>query len=161
MKLKMSACIDASKEDVWKVLSDIPNVNLWVEPILSARCESEIERGIGTVRVCELKGNMIVKERWTAWDEGVSFTYQADEVAFFKSAKNKWSIKTENNKTLVLTESEVVLKGGIFGKILEPLMYIVSKKMGSDSLAALKHLVETGTPFEGRYSKLPRVSVVC
>jgi len=134
---------------------------MWVDPILSARCESESEKGVGTVRVCELRGNMIVTERWTAWDEGISFTYQADEVAFFKSAINKWSIRTENNKTLVVTESEVVLKGGVFGKIFEPLMYFFSKKMGSDSLAALKYLVETGTPFEGSSSKLPRVSVVC
>ena len=161
MKLKMTACIDASNEKVWQVLSDISNVNLWVDPILSARCESENISGVGTVRICELKGNMTVIERWTEWNEGVSFTYVADEVALIKSARNTWTVIPEENMTLVITESEVVLKGGIFGKLLEPLMYLVSKKMGSNSLSSLRYLVETGSPFIGNSSKLPRVSVVC
>jgi len=161
MKLKMSACIDAPKEDVWRILSDVSNVNLWVDPILSANCETDIERGVGTVRVCKLKGNMTVRERWTAWNEGHSFSYQTDEIYFFKSAKNKWSVISENGKTLVTTESEVVLKGGLIGKIFEPLMYLVSKKMGADSLAALKYLVENGSPYKGSFSKLPRVPSVC
>jgi len=161
MKLLMTACIEAPKEDVWNILSDVSNVDLWVEPIVSASCEGDIERGVGAVRICKLKGNMIVKERWISWDEGYSFSYQADETFLFKSAKNRWTVKPENGKTLVTTESEVVLKGGIFGKILEPLMYILSRKMGAESLAALKYFVENGTPYEGRFSKLPRVPVVC
>ena len=70
-------------------------------------------------------------------------------------------MKAENGKTLLTTESEVVLKGGIFGKILEPLMLLISKKMSSDALSALKYLVENGKPYEGNHSSLPRVSSVC
>ena len=160
MKLRMSACINATKDKVWNTLSDISNVDLWVGPILTAHCENDV-RGVGAVRVCNLKGNMTVKERWTAWSESDSFSYQADETAYFKSAKNTWSVISENGKTLVITESEVVLRGGVIGKICEPLMYIISKKMGADSLAALKYLVENGTPYKGSFSKLPRVSNVC
>jgi len=123
----MTACIETPKEYVWKILPDVSNVDLWVYPILSANCEGEIERGVETVRICKLKGNIIVKERWISWDEGDSFSYQADETSFFKSAKNKWSVKSENGKILVTTESEIVLKGGIFGKIFEPLMYVFQK----------------------------------
>lgn len=161
MKLIMSACIEAKKGQVWKVLSDIANVNLWVDPIVSACFEGNMKRGIGTVRICKLKGNMTVKEKWVEWDEGSSFTYHADEMSIIKSAKNKWTVKSEKGKTLIITESVVILKGGILGKLLEPLMYLVSKKMGADSLAALKYLVETGKPFEKNFSKLPRVSSVC
>jgi len=157
----MSACIDAKKGQVWKILSDISNVNLWVEPIISANCEGDIKRGIGTVRVCTLKGNVTIKEKWIEWDEGNSFTYHAEETSFFKSAINKWTVKPEKGKTLIITESMVVLKGGVFGKILDPLMYLASKKMGADSFAALKYLVETGKPFEKSFSKLPRASILC
>jgi len=157
----MSACIEASTDQVWNVLSDISNVNLWVDPIISATCESDIKRGVGAIRVCELKGNMTIKEKWVKWDEGNSFTYQADETSFFKSATNKWTLKLDKGKTLITTESDVVLKGGVFGKILEPPMYLVSKKMGADSLAALKYLVETGKPFNKKFSKLPRVAISC
>ena len=157
----MSACIEANKEQVWKVLSDISNVNLWVAPIISANCEGDIERGIGAVRICKLKGNMTIKEKWVEWDEGNSFTYYAEEIALIKSANNKWTVKSDKGKTLIITESNVILKGGILGKILESLMYLVSKKMGAESLAALKYLVETGKPFESNFSKLPRVPIVC
>lgn len=161
MKLRMTACIDAEKSQVWKVLSDIINVNLWVEPITSVRCEGNIKYGVGAIRICNLKGNMTIREEWVQWDEGHSFTYHADETSFLKSAKNKWTVKSEDQKTIITTESEVVLRCGIIGKIFEPLMYLISRKMGAESLAALKHLVETGKPFERSFFKLPRVPNIC
>ncbi len=161
MKLVMSACIEAQKDQVWNILADITNVHLWVDPIISASCEGGVKNGIGTIRTCHLKGNMVVKEKWVQWNEGDSFTYHAESMSIIKSAINKWTVKSSNGKTLVITESEVVLKGGIFGKILEPAMYLISKKMGADSLAALKYLVETGKPFEKKFSKLPRVPTAC
>jgi len=62
---------------------------------------------------------------------------------------------------LLTTESEVLLKGGILGKLLEPVMLILSKKMGSDSLSAFKYLVEQGKPYDGKHSSLPRVTSFC
>ncbi|NOX91377.1 MAG: SRPBCC family protein [Gammaproteobacteria bacterium] len=161
MKMKMSACIEAPKEKVWQILSDVSNVDLWVDPIISAHCETDKKRGVGMIRVCQLKGNMTVREKWVKWDEGNSYTYQAFGAPLIKSARNTWSIESVNGKTLLVTESEVVLKAGIFGRLLEPLIYLVTKKMGADSLAAFKYLVEVGRPYEGKFSGLPRVPVVC
>lgn len=161
MKLKMSACIEAPKEKVWQVLSDISNVGSWVDPILSAHCENDKRSGVGAIRVCHLKGNMTIKEKWVEWDEGKSYTYQGYGAPFLKSAKNKWSIKPYKGKTLVTTESEVELKGGIFGKLLEPLLFFFTKKMGANALAAFKYLVETGEPYEGKHSTLHRVPTAC
>lgn len=161
MKLKIAGCIEAPKEKVWKVLSDVSNIDLWVEPIESAYCESSESRGVGTIRVCNLKGNMKVREKWIKWDEGNSFTYEADETFLFESAKNTWSVESIDGKTLLTTESEVKLKGGIMGRLFEPLMYLASKKMGANSLAALKYLVEAGRPYKGKASRLPRASVLC
>jgi hypothetical protein len=76
-------------------------------------------------------------------------------------AENKWSVKADNDKTLVITESRVILKGSVFRKIFESFIYLVSKIMGTESLAALKYLVETGKPFERKFSKLPRVPIEC
>jgi len=60
MKLKLTACIDAPKEKIWKILSDISSIPLWVEPINSAYCEGDKEKGVGAIRVCHLKGNIVV-----------------------------------------------------------------------------------------------------
>ncbi|VAW76000.1 hypothetical protein MNBD_GAMMA12-2667 [hydrothermal vent metagenome] len=161
MKLKMTACIEAPKEKVWNVLSDIENVHLWIDPIISAHCEYNNQSKVGTIRTCNLKGNMRVQEKWIEWNEGDSFTYQAFGAPLIKSAKNTWSVKSVNGNTLLTTESVIELKGGILGKLLNPLMLFVSKKMGGDSLAAIKYLIETGHPYEKKFSKLPRVPISC
>ncbi|VAW57174.1 hypothetical protein MNBD_GAMMA07-394 [hydrothermal vent metagenome] len=161
MKLKMSACIDAPKEKVWAVLANVENVNLWIAPIISAHCEGDTRKGVGTVRVCKLKGNMTVQEKWIEWNEGHSYTYQAFGAPLVKKAINTWSIKSVNGKALLTTESTVELKGKVFGKLLEPLMLLVSKRMGADSLAAIKYLIETGQPYAKKFSTLPRVLSAC
>ncbi len=67
----------------------------------------------------------------------------------------------ENGQTLLTSQAEIVLKGGIFGKLLEPLMYQMSKRMGANALAAFKYLVENGKPYKGKHSSLPRVPIAC
>ncbi len=59
----MSACIEAPKEKVWQVLSDVSNIDLWVGPIISATCEGSQTSGAGSIRFCHLKGNVTVKEK--------------------------------------------------------------------------------------------------
>lgn len=134
---------------------------LWSESVLSAKCTGALKRGIGAERTCNLKNNITIVERWVSWNEGSSFTYEGFNLPLVKSAKNTWSLISENGKTLLITESEVVLKYGIFGRVLEPLMRIMATKMGSDALAAFKYLVENEQPFEGKHSLLPRVPIAC
>ncbi len=161
MKLRSTACIEAPKDKVWEVLSDIANIHMWVAPIASAKCVGAQTTGVGTVRVCELGANIQVKEDFTEWHEGYSFTYQACNAPMIKFAKNSWSIQAVNGKTLLTSEAEVTLKGGMFGKLLLPFMYLWSKKLGADSLAAFKYLVEEGHAYTGKASRLPRVISVC
>ena len=161
MKLKATACIEAPKEKVWQVLSDVANIDLWVDPVLQAYCKNSQTRGAGTIRICNLKGNIKVEENFIAWDEGKSFTYEAIGAPLIKSAKNTWSVEPVNGKTLVTSESEVELKGGIFAKLLEPLLILWSRRVGGDALAALKYFVENGHPYQGKLSKLPRASAIC
>jgi hypothetical protein len=64
-------------------------------------------------------------------------------------------------RSLLTTEAELELKGGILGRLVEPAMALVFDRMGSNSLAAFKYLVENGHPYQGRHSKLPRAPAVC
>jgi len=161
MKGNISVCIEAPKEKVWDVLSNIPDIHLWVESIASAHCEGNKEYGVGTVRVCRLKGNMEVKEKIIDWRDGDSFTYETNNFLMMKYAKNRWSVKTENKKTLLTSETVIILKGGFIGKLFEPLMAMLLKKMANETLAGIKYLVETGQPYKGKYSSLPKIPVVC
>lgn len=147
MRLVNSVCIEASTEAVWKALSDIENVTLWAEPILEAYCNSDIKRGVGAERTCKLRGNMTVREKWTHWQEGNSFTYIGYGVPMIKSAKNTWAIRSENDKTLL--------------QLLEFVMGSSMRRMGPRTLAAFKYWVENGYPFEGKHSSLPIAPVSC
>lgn len=47
------------------------------------------------------------------------------------------------------TSAEVELKGGVFGLVLVPLVKLMSARLGAQSLASLKYLVENGQPYVG------------
>ncbi len=161
IRLVGSVCVEASVETVWKTLSDIENVPLWVEPIVEAYCSSDTKRGVGTERTCKLRGNITIKEKWIHWEEGISFAYIGYGIPLMKMAKNTWTIKKENNKTLVTSEAEIEFKGGVFGKLLEFVMGPSMRRLGRPTLAAFKYLVENGHPFEGKHSSLPIAPASC
>jgi ligand-binding SRPBCC domain-containing protein len=161
IRLVNSACIESSVENVWKALSDIENVALWAEPILEAHCRGDIKRGVGAKRVCKLRGNMTITEKWIAWKEGESFTYVGYGMPFVGSAKNTWSIGRENGKTLLTSEAEIEFRGGLFGSLLEFVFRPTLRRMGPQTLAAFKYWVENGRPFEGKHSALPVAPVKC
>ena len=150
LKLKSTVCVEASKEAAWKVLSDIENISDWVDVVITAKSTGIVSKGVDAERTCELKNKVTILERWTTWDEGNSFTYEGFNVPMVKSAKNTWTVKAENGKTIITTESVLVLKGGVIGRMFEPLVKLMSKRLGAKSLASLKYLVENGKPFAGK-----------
>jgi len=161
LRMNASACINASPETTWNILADIENIYLWSESVLSSKCKGTQKSGIGAERVCQIGKNLVITERWIDWIDGISYTYEGFNLPLVKFAMNTWSVKAEKGKTLLSSKSEVVFKGGIFGIFLEPLMWVISKKMASDSLSAFKYLVENGKPYDGEHSNLPRVSAFC
>jgi hypothetical protein len=162
IRLSASVCIDAPVAVVWEQLARLEEIRLWAEPIKRATCAAGRSRGVGALRRCELAGNLIVEERWTAWEEGRSFRYEGFGLPGVKYAVNTWSVAPHGpSQTLLTTNAEVELKGGRLGRLLEPLMRFAMSRMAPSSLAAFKYLVENGRPFEGRHSELPRAPATC
>lgn len=162
IKMRGSVCIDAPAAAVWERLARIEDITLWAEPIRRVSCDSTTSRGVGARRRCELRGNVVVEEQWTAWDEGRSFQYEGSGIPFVKRAVNTWSLAPHSTEqTLLVSDAEVELKGGWLGRLLEPLMALAMQRMAPNSLAAFKYLVEHGRPYEGRHSTLPRAAVSC
>ena len=161
LKMKGTICIDSTIEKSWDILSDIEKISEWSETIVSAKSIGNINKGIGAIRECKLTNDVTITETWVEWNEGESFTYVASDLPLVKSAKNTWSLIEKEGKTYLTTEAAVVFKGGYFGKMIQPLMKIIFNKMGANTLAALKYLIENGTPYEGKHSSLPRPMAVC
>ena len=161
LKMKGMICIEASKARCWEVLADIENIPQWSEAVITAKSVISGFAGVGAERVCELSNNITIKEKWIEWNEGESYTYVGFNLPLIKFAQNTWSLIEKEGKTYLTTESQVEFKGGVFGRILEPIMKMMSAKMGANALAALKYLIETGEAYEGKHSQLPRPLAIC
>ena len=160
LRLKDSVCIDAPAALVWDRLSQIDTIDRWVPAIKTVRCATEVTRGRGAVRVCELQ-RFSVREEFIEWDEGRSFKYRGTGAPMMKWATNRWSLESYGAKTLVTSEVELVVKGGAVGRLLEPVMALAIRLGLPNSLAPLKFYLETGRPFEGKPGRLPRAPATC
>jgi uncharacterized protein YndB with AHSA1/START domain len=160
IELKATACIDAPVDVVWRWLSDLESIPLWVPAIKRAHCPAR-RRGVGAARVCELGAGTIV-ETILEWDEGRAFTYRGVGAPGLSEATNTWSVEAmPGNRTLVRSVATATIKGGAFGSVLEPLMRPMFSRLGARSLASLKYLVEHGEPFAGSVRDLPLAPAGC
>jgi hypothetical protein len=161
IKLFASVCIEAPAAVVWAQLARLEDIQLWSEAVVRARCEGTVSQGVGAERTCDLVGNRTIQERWTAWDEGRSFQYEGFGIPMMRRASNRWSVVSQGARSLLISEAELELKGGLFGRLLEPMLAPLMQRMAPGALASFKYLVEQGHPYNGKASELPRASARC
>ncbi|HEX5503833.1 MAG TPA: SRPBCC family protein [Thermomicrobiales bacterium] len=161
VRLFASVCIEAPAAHVWARLARLEDIQLWSDAVLRAHCAGGRSRGVGAERTCELVGDRTITERWVAWDEGRSFQYEGYGLPLVKRAVNRWSVLPQGDKTLLTSEAELELKGGIFGRALGLAMAPLMRRMAPGALAGFKYLVEHGQPYDGPAARLPRVPASC
>jgi Polyketide cyclase / dehydrase and lipid transport len=159
--LVASVCIEAPAESVWARLARLEDIRLWSEAVLDARCEGAFSRGVGAERTCDLRGGVTIRERWLAWNEGRSFTYEGVDIPLVASARNEWTLEPVGDQTLLTSRAELVLKTGALGRLFEPIVAFQLRRIGPRTLAAFKYLVEHGKPPAVKHAKLPRAAVAC
>jgi hypothetical protein len=156
-----SVCIEAPAAIVWAQLAKLEDIPLWAEHVVRARCEGAVTRGVRAERTCELAGNRTIRERWIAWDEGHSFTYEGIGIPLMKRATNRWTVVPYGDVSLLTSEAKLELRGGMAGRLLEPIMGVAMRRMAPHALAAFKYLAEHGHPYAGKASELPRAPAIC
>lgn len=156
--LSASVCVEAPTDEVWARLAKLEDIALWSETVRAARCDGAIARGVGAERTCDLAGGITITERWTSWEEGVSFTYEGFGIPLVKHARNHWAVEADGEKTLLTSYARVVLKGGRLSRLLEPVLAIQFRRMGPRTLAAFKYLVENGEAPSAKHARLPHPS---
>ena len=161
VRLSTAACIEAPAARVWEHLARIEDIPLWSEQVVRARCDGPVSRGVGAERTCDLVGNVTITERWVAWDEGRSFTYEGAGIGLMRRAVNRWSVIPQGERTLLVSEAEVAFVGGVFAPVLALALVPLLRRMAPNALARFKYLVERGEPYGGRVADLPRVPVRC
>ena len=156
--LTSSVCIDAPAADVWQWLARIEEIPLWSRAVVSARTVPGCERGVGAERVCQLVGGITLSERWVEWHEGESLTYEGHGLPGVRVARNTWSVEPRGQQTILRSQAQVQLNGGLLSWPLEVAAKRQSGRMGRRALGAFKYLVEQGRAPEDLGAHLPSPS---
>jgi polyketide cyclase/dehydrase/lipid transport protein len=161
IKLSASVCIETPAAIVWARLAKLEDIQVWSEAVIRARCDEARSQGVGAERFCEIVGNYTIREHWVAWDEGRSFQYEGFGIPMMKRAVNRWSVIPQGEQSVLMSEAELEIKGGVFGRILELILGPLMRRIAPNALTGFKYFVEHGHAYEGKASELPRASATC
>jgi|TARA_B100001105_G_scaffold238253_1_gene215327 uncharacterized protein YndB with AHSA1/START domain len=99
--IKRTIKINASKEKVWRKISNIIGLPTWVVDVKETVYLSQKKKGIGSVRLITFADGTKIEEHVVAWKKGEYFTYVATEGLPLRAYVATISIK---NKTKNITE---------------------------------------------------------
>jgi hypothetical protein len=159
-ELSTSICIDAPVAEVWRWLADLEAITLWSSTVLRASCPGE-RTGVGAERICDLRGGVVLRERWLEWDEGRSFTYEGRGLPLVAVATNRWVLTPADDRTLLTSTATLGLKGRVAGRALEPVFGLLARRTAARSFLPFKFLVEHDRPFDGARDALGHALSSC
>ena len=157
--------INASKEEVWDIISDIGAIQNFNPNVSKSFYTSEIKEGIGASRHCDLLPMGKVEERIISWKDGEEFTieiYESKSMPFL--GVGKFILKEEGGKTEVTMSLTYRMKGGILGALMAVFMKGRISNAMEGTLTGLKHHIETGETVTGDViksikSKAPKLAL--
>ncbi len=101
--VKKTITIKATKEKVWRKISNIAGLSSWVIDVKKTTYLSKKKRDIGAIRKIIFSDGNIIEEHIVAWREEEYFTYIATEGLPLRAYVATISIKAKNKKTTQLT----------------------------------------------------------
>ena len=101
--VKKTIIINASKEKVWRKISNISGLSSWVIDVKKTTYLSKKRRNIGAIRKITFTDGNTIEEHIVAWREKEYFTYVATEGLPLRAYVATISIKPKNKKTVQLT----------------------------------------------------------
>jgi hypothetical protein len=99
--VKKTIKINASKDKVWRKISNIVGLSSWLVDVEKTEYLSKKRKGVGAVRLITFADGTKIEEHIVAWNKGEYFTYVATEGLPLRayvatiSIKNKTKTKTE------------------------------------------------------------------
>ena len=136
--VKKTITIKASKEKVWRKISNIVGLSSWVIDVKKTTYLSKKRRDIGAIRMITFTDGNTIEEHIVAWKEKEYFTYVATYGLPLRVYVATIAIKSKNKKTTQLTWQS----------------YFNSKKMSMKQF--LKFVTFMGTFYEASLENLKR-----
>ncbi len=101
--VKKTIKIKASKDKVWKKISNIAGLSTWVVDVKKTTYLSKKKKDTGAVRLITFEDGNKIEEHVVAWKEGEFFTYIATEGLPLRAYVATISIKTKSKNSVELT----------------------------------------------------------
>ena len=137
--VKKSMVIKASKQKVWRKISNIVGLPSWLVDCKDTVYLSKKKRGIGAIREITFNDGNTIEEHIVAWKNGEYFTYIATEGLPLRAYVATISIKPKSRNSVQITWQS----------------YLNSKKMTEKEF--LEFLVFMGTFYETSLSNLKEI----
>ena len=101
--VKKIIIVNASKDRVWKKISNIVGLPLWVVDAKKTTYCSKKKRGVGAIRIITFADGNTIEEHVIAWKDREYFTYIATEGLPLRAYVATLSIKPKNKKITQIT----------------------------------------------------------
>ena len=101
--VKKTITIRASKDKVWRKISNIVGLPTWVVDVKKTVFLSKKKKGRGAVRLITFADGNKIEEHVVAWKDKESFTYVATEGLPLRAYVATISIKAKTSKSVELT----------------------------------------------------------
>jgi len=101
--VKKTITIKASKEKVWRKISNITGLSSWVIDVKKTTYLSKKRRNVGAIRKITFTDGNTIEEHVVAWKEDEYFTYIATKGLPLRAYVATISIKPKDKKTTQLT----------------------------------------------------------
>jgi len=134
--VKKSIIIKASKQKVWRKISNIVGLPSWLIDVKKTVYLSRKKRGVGAIREITFNDGNTIEEHVVAWQNGEYFTYVATDGLPLRAYVATISIKPKSRNSVQLTWQS----------------YLNSKKMTEKEF--LEFLVFMGTFYETSLANL-------
>ena len=136
--------IEAPVSEVWRALGEIGDIYRWNPGVQASHTTSEQGAGLGATRYCDLGGKNYLDEEVVAWQPNEKLTMRITGTNLpFETADIRFTLRPENERTVVTVSPLYKLKFGVLGELLDRVYVRKSYQKGMESLlAGLKAHVE-------------------
>ncbi|NNF58879.1 MAG: SRPBCC family protein [Rhodothermaceae bacterium] len=137
--------IAAPVEAVWAALADIGSIADWNPGVVASHTTSAQTDGLGASRYCDLGRAGDLHEEVVAWEPERKLTLRiTDSTLPFESTDIEFTLRPDDDGTVVTVAPVYALKYGPLGRLLDRLMVRRTYERGMEALlAGLKQHVES------------------
>lgn len=145
--IQASVHIDAPRERVWAVLSDLTAMRAYMPGLERVDLVSDTVQGVGATRHCVFGDGVELTERVIAWTPGTGYTLETTAFTGVPMRSNEitFALADDGTRTTVTQSMRYAMKGGLIAPLLARMARGRMLTALTGALNGLKQFVEANT----------------